>query len=233
MKTIFNFKSSARQASNGPHRDASNLPRALLLIPIVKGAFIAARSTRILGAVLAAWGAMSIARADAEPADEVVRAHVTRERNAGDAAPLLSLDPVVASRLEGIAKEQRHEATTITYAKTSLVLESIEAANIDREDKVALDVPLRAWRVGARLSRKLGPLELEATASLGSLQSRYTEGDYYDIGAALTYRRKLSHWMTAWISLRVGRRTWLGDKPPDGEVKQSEQVMLSVGTTFK
>lgn len=113
------------------------------------------------------------------------------------------------------------------------MLESVESANIDREDKVALDVPLRAGCTGARLTRELGPLELDASASLGNLQTRYTKGYYYDVGVALTYRRKLSKWMTAWISLSIGRRTWLGDKPPLGEEKESTQLVLSVGTTFK
>ena len=177
---------------------------------------------------MAAWSAVALSAAHADP----LPLHIEREHGPERGDRLLALDPVIVSRLEGLANDTHREATTFSVGNTSLVLESIEAANIDREDRVALDVPFRGWRTGARLSHRLGPLELEGTAMLGYVGSRYTDGHYYDVGVALTYRRKLSRWMTAWISLSVGQRTWTGE-PPTGEPKQSSQLMLSVGTTFR
>lgn len=171
--------------------------------------------------------------------DDRPHIHIEREHTDADRVPLLSLDPIVSSRLEGIAKTQQRDATTISYGNARVVLEGLTAENSDRVASPALDTPFRSWRAGARFTHSIGPLELEVSAGLGDMQSHYLDdkvfgvaGRYYDVGVALTYRRRLSRWMTAWISLGIGRRTWLGDPPP-GEVKEATSATLTIGTTFR
>ena len=152
--------------------------------------------------------------------------------------PLLSLNPIVTSRLEGIAKTQHRDATTISYGHTRVVFEGITAETTDRVAAPALDTPFRSWRAGARLSHSIGPFELEASAALGGVQSHYlddkvfgAEGSYYDVGVALSYRWKLAESMNAWISLGIGRRTSIR-RTTTTEAKQATTLMLMFGFTF-
>ena len=140
---------------------------------------------------------------------------------------ILHLDLVELPSLAGLgAKAEGHEQTTVMIGRHTWVeLESMRWSN-------DLDVPERGYTAGVRLAHDFGPFVVGVGAELHSIDRRYGGGSYYDVGLTIGTSKKLSRWMTAWIALSIGRRKWLGDKPPDGEA-DGEQVTLSIGTTFK
>ncbi len=114
-----------------------------------------------------------------------------------------------------------------------LELEGRSWSNRDDPDPLrpTIDVLGRGSSATARLSVDLGPVELEVTGSVVDLDTILGRGRYVDTGLAITKTRRLSRWMTAWISLGVGLRQWVGTVP-DGE-SNGGQVTLTVGTTFR
>ncbi len=140
---------------------------------------------------------------------------------------ILHLDPVVLPSTAGLgAKAEVHEQTTISLGRRTWVeLESMRWSN-------ELDVPERGWHGGVRLVHDVGPFVVSVGAELHGIDRRYSSGSYYDLGVTIGKTKQLSRWNTAWIALGIGRRTWFGKEPPVGEAN-GEQVMLSVGTTFK
>jgi hypothetical protein len=67
-----------------------------------------------------------------------------------------------------------------------------------------------------------------------SPHSKSVHRSYAFVGAAITKKKKLSKWMTAWISLSVGRRKWINrDQPPPNGEADDTAGMLSIGTTFR
>ena len=158
---------------------------------------------------------------------------VVRAEGRAREEPILTLDPVIQSRLEGLAVEQHVEQAQFQVGKTRVMVESIASDNVDTPWRVATDVPSRSWRTVARFSRDLGFAQLVATGSLGEVQTRYGSGAYYDLGLSLVRSKRFSRWVTAWVALSLGTRTWLGDAPPPGEARSSTQLTLSVGGTFR
>ncbi|CAN5922920.1 hypothetical protein BH11MYX3_BH11MYX3_13590 [soil metagenome] len=140
---------------------------------------------------------------------------------------MLHLDLVALPSTAGLgAKAEVDERTTIAIGRHTWV--ELEGTRWSNE----LDVRERGWTAGARLAHDFGPFFVGIGAELHSMDRRYSSGSYYDVGLTIGRSKKLSRWMTAWIALSIGRRMWLGDKPPVGE-DNGEQVMLSVGTTFR
>lgn len=140
---------------------------------------------------------------------------------------ILHLDLVTLPSNAGLgAKADVDERTTVTLGRhTWLELEGTRWSN-------ELDVPERGWNAGVRVAHRIGPVLVSLGAELHNIDRRYSSGSYYDVGLTIGTSKKLSRWMTAWLALTIGRRTWLGDKPPDGEAN-GYQLMISVGTTFK
>ncbi|HUS31578.1 MAG TPA: hypothetical protein VMZ53_23895 [Kofleriaceae bacterium] len=145
--------------------------------------------------------------------------------------PYLRLDPALTSSLEGLTQETERHTTAITLGETRIILEGIASQNVDSDTRIHEDVESRGWRAAVRLTRKLGPVQLEAWGAVENGQTRYGGGTYRDVGVALVKRFSLSRWMQAWIALSVNNRQWL-DKPPDGEANATT-FMLSLGTTFR
>ena len=127
----------------------------------------------------------------------------------------------------------RRERARITFLARFARTSRASRENVDTPYRLALDVPSQSWEVSLRLSRNLGFAHLDVGATLGEAQSRLL-GDgaydpnadagglgtgrrpsmrarYYEVGAALTRTKRLSRWMTGWISLSVSARKWLGD----------------------
>lgn len=153
-------------------------------------------------------------------------------------APVLEIDPVFRPTVEGLATKEVHHTARYDLFGTRITLDGVE-----RLDET--DVASRGWRTELKLRRDLGFAMLTAGLSLENIQStnivrtaeqgeqRFGSRTYVDMGVALTRTFKLSRWHTAWISLSLGRRRWLGDGPPPPGEQDSTQVMLSIGTTFK
>lgn len=107
----------------------------------------------------------------------------------------------------------------------------------DPENGGTKDRPGHGWRTTLRLAHDFGPLHFELVGALahadgiGELDNRYTGGMFSDVSMSLSMTKRLSRWMTAWIALSFGHRTWLGT-PPLGE-SNATQGMLTIGTTFR
>jgi hypothetical protein len=141
-------------------------------------------------------------------------------------APVLVLDPLVRPNGEGLGDSDTHHRTTFDVpGSMQLVTDTVERYN-------ELDVTTRGWRVEGWLHRDLGFARLSVGGALENIQSRDVRGTYYELGAAVTRVFRLSRWNTAWISLSLGKRKWLGVEPPPSE-SDGTQVMLTIGTTFR
>ena len=166
-----------------------------------------------------------------------------------DKGPQLDLDPVFRPALEGLGAASETERKVVPIGKHArAVFEGTWWANADNDvtGQRAVDFESRGWRAGVRVERDLGFATLALHASLNHVDvdvpnmPRYElggtsgppgSGTYYDVGVALFRKWRLSRWMTAWISLDVGQRVWLGT-PPAGE-QNDTRATLSIGTTFK
>jgi hypothetical protein len=155
-------------------------------------------------------------------------------------APDLPVEPLMRPDLEAFDAIRNRLATRLTLgAHTWATIEGSwwSAERNDPENGGTKDRPGHGWRAALRLSRELGPLHFELTGgigqadSVGELDNRYTGGMFSDVSASLSMTKKLSRWMTAWIALSFGHRTWLG-VPPLGEA-DTTQGMLTIGTTFR
>lgn len=195
-------------------------------------------------AMLAAWFALTSARVHADPLELRV------ERETHDGTPLLSLDPIILGKLEGLTGEAKRTTTPVAIGRTQVILEGVESANVDKPERVAKDLVTRGWRAGIRVGRRVGSVRFEAGAALGYVQtpslmftdvglpsgesyarqSAFSQGTYYEVGVTATKRfTLLDH--AAWLSLSGSRRVWLGNAPLD-EPKTGFQLMLTFGLTF-
>ena len=141
--------------------------------------------------------------------------------------PLLHLDPIAQPLRIGLPEtvDVAEQRTIVLGKRTWAELQGMRYTN----ESVT---PERAWTASLRTAHDVGPFTIIAHATAGGVDSRYTRGNYYDVGLTIGKSKKLSRWMTAWIALSIGRREWLGEPPP-GEIKESTGVFLSIGTTFK
>ncbi len=163
--------------------------------------------------------------------------------------PLLHLDPIARPALTGLGtREDVHERTMMELGTgTWLELEGVHWTNQDRDRRFTNDetTPERGFSAGLRLSREVGPFQVSLLARIGEVDSQQSllaqrlAGDarpfaparYADVGLTIGKAKKLSRWMTAWIALTVGYRSWLGEPPPGEE--DGGQAMLTIGTTFR
>ena len=155
-----------------------------------------------------------------------------------DRGPQLELDPMFRPSLEGLGATSETERTVVPLGdKARAVFEGTWWANVDSDEpgrfSRVVDLENRGWRTGVRFERDLGFATLAIHGSYNHVDSRYGSGTYRDIGVSLFRKWRLTRWMTAWISLGVSRRTWLGDAAPAGEAKEETQATLGIGTTFR
>lgn len=144
--------------------------------------------------------------------------------HAAESAPILVLDPNLAERFETLhAVEDTAHAVVPVGHGVDAILDSDAWANDD--------VVEHGWRAAAGFTRDFGFARLTAGASYNAMNGRFGDGSYVDFTVALTRTFKLSRWMTAWISLSLGLRSWTST-PPLGQ-KNGGALMLSVGTTFR
>jgi hypothetical protein len=177
---------------------------------------------------------------------------VTREHDVDKPADIS--EPVAISRLEGLTAHTDRTATTVSIGRTDMaigrtdiVFEGVSSQNRDTPERPAEDLVTRGWRAAVRVGRDVGGIRLEATAALEHAEMQALEfrdrrtpqeqsaslgsGTFYELGVSATKRFKLRE-HDAWLSLSAGRRVWLGDNPPAGEVKEAFQLMLRFGFTF-
>lgn len=150
---------------------------------------------------------------------------------ATDHAPYLELDPVLTTQLRGLGGIEDATRTTFSVGDVRGVVEGMWHENADGALPV-LDLETRGWHAGVRLTRAFGRFRIGVGASLDDIDTRFGAGRYYDLGASLTRTFRLSRKRTAWLTLGVGRRTWLGDEPPPAGEADVFQVMLGFGLTF-
>lgn len=186
-------------------------------------------------------GLLSATRAHA---DDLSTSLVERYGATEPNEPGLVLDPMFRPGIETVGMKEIHHEARYDLFGTQIALDGFERFS-------ERDTFTRGYRAGLTLSRDLGFARLTAGIAIDSLQSsnmvvgmsdptaqnperaqRYGSATYIERGIALTRTHKFNRWNTAWISLSLTQRSWVGDKPPPGE-QDSTQVMLSVGTTFK
>lgn len=180
----------------------------------------------------AVWILLSMVSASAAHADPELtesseeRSVLTRDPQ----GPWLTLEPIARPNLQGLAMigstEDPHRTVLFDGRRGYVVLDGTSWTN-DR------DLEERGWHAGIRIGYDLGPLRVDAYASVNYVDTAYGRGHYRDLGISIGRTVRLSRWMTGWIALRVGQRKWLvDDKPPAGE-QDGTEVMLSIGTTFR
>lgn len=138
--------------------------------------------------------------------------------------PLLHLEPLLRPDVESFVKDR--EAHT-----ANLDLGPIARANIEASAWRGELFDSTGWSGTIRLTRTFYGFQIGFEASMNRVDSALTHGTYRLVGLSIMRTKKLSRWMTAWISLTVGKRTWVGTPPP-GEVNDTA-AMLSIGTTFR
>jgi hypothetical protein len=150
---------------------------------------------------------------------------------------LRNIDTLLRSNTEGYEADVKRERFDFSIgARTRASIESSAWEN-----------PLLAgngWGASLRLVHDFKVIQIGVEASIQRVDSGAVEAapgthgkgvhrSYVFLGASATKTKRLSKWMTAWISLTVGRRKWLGDEPlPPGE-SNDNAGMLSIGTTFR
>jgi hypothetical protein len=151
-----------------------------------------------------------------------------------DDEPMLHIDPIAAPTFTGLgATNLVEERKRIDLGKHTWVeLEGTQWKN-------DLDVPQRGWSAGVRIAHDFGPFWMSASASVNYVDSRFGRGvdpkrgrgTSRDVGVTIGKSKRFSRWVTAWIALTVGYRSWQGEAPIDEQ--DGGQAMLSVGGTFK
>lgn len=147
--------------------------------------------------------------------------------------PSLTFDPVLRPQLQGEGGERDGK-------KTSLLLGPRTRATVEgvwwqiNQDQLLpnWDVEARGWNAGLRIDHDLGWAQFQGSASVNRVDTRYGTGTYVDVGLSLRRTKRLSRWMTGWISLGVGIRQWQGTQPPPAGEKNAIGAMLTLGTTF-
>ncbi|MBL0216660.1 MAG: hypothetical protein IPQ07_22600 [Myxococcales bacterium] len=195
-----------------PHRSACNPVDAGAVTPVMRAGLVA---VALLAGVAHADDATSLHDGEA-PA---------LLRSADEA--LLHLAPVSLPYTAGLgARNDVDEHTRLRIGTHSWVeLEGTRWSN-------DLDVPARGWGAGIRAAHDFGWFTVSVGAQLNHVDSPAMSRSYYDVGLTISKSKRLSRWMTAWIALTIGRRIWVGERPPLGE-QDATQVTLSIGTTFK
>jgi hypothetical protein len=167
-----------------------------------------------------------------------VREGLTRETNEQflqlDSA-LSSLDTTLRSNTEGFEADVNRE--TFDF--------SIGADTRARIESSAWTNPLVAghgWGASLRMVHDFKVIQIGVEASLQRVDSGAVEApvgkhgtgvhaSYVYLGAVVTKTFRLSKKRKAWFSLSVGKRQWLGDEQPPGEVNDVAGF-LSFGFTF-
>lgn len=154
--------------------------------------------------------------------DSTVPEALTRDPH----APLLSLDPFLRSNVEGFEADVKTERKDFALGPNT-------RARIESEAWTNPMLGGAGWGATARLAYNFHGLQFGFEAGYHRVDGQLTHGGYRFLGFSIAKTFKLSKWMTAWISLTVGQRQWLGDRgPPTGETNDTS-AMLSIGTTFR
>lgn len=138
--------------------------------------------------------------------------------------PLLHLEPLLRPNVESFVTDR--ESHTASFDLGPIARANIEASAWRGELFGAT-----GWSGTIRVAHDFKWFQVGFEASINRVDSGTTHGSYRLLGLSIMRTKKLSRWMTAWISLTIGKRTWEG-QPPRGETNDTA-VMLSIGTTFR
>ncbi len=169
-----------------------------------------------------------------ERATDDVRALATSR----DVEPWLQLDPTIAilpAGVESFAAARDAKTTSLALGpKTRASLLGQSWSSVERDVIVAGErgLPGRGWRAGAELAHDFGVVQLRLSVAEGQVDGRYGRGRYRETSISLGKTHRFSRWVTGWVMLSAGRRTWIGEHPPPPGESDATQVMLSLGFTF-
>ena len=140
--------------------------------------------------------------------------------------PLLTFDTILRSNTEGFDADVKTEQTDFTLGPNT-------RARVESEAWTNPLLAAEGWGATARLAYNFHGIQFGFEAGYHRVDSQFAHGGYTQLGFSIAKTFKLSKWMTAWISLTVGRRAWLGqDGPPPGETNDTS-AMFNIGTTFR
>ncbi|HEY5925053.1 MAG TPA: hypothetical protein VIV11_25400, partial [Kofleriaceae bacterium] len=138
----------------------------------------------------------------------------------------LDIDTALRSNVEGFEADVKTEHVDLDIGPRTRA----------RVESTAWTSPLfssEGWSASLRIVHDFKVVQVGVEAGYHRVDSASTRGSYRMVGVSLTRVQKLSKWMTAWLSLSVGQRKWLGEHgPPPGEADDTA-FMLSLGTTFR
>ncbi len=127
--------------------------------------------------------------------------------------------------------EDSDRSALVLGDSTRAVADGTWWSNVDQPSSPALGVAARGWAAGLHVERDLGFAQLVVHSSVEDLETRFGRERRASFGITLQRTYVLSRWMTAWVSLGIGRTVWLGTPAPhDGD---GTTAMLSIGTTFR
>ncbi|HEX5061375.1 MAG TPA: hypothetical protein VFV99_18535 [Kofleriaceae bacterium] len=179
--------------------------------------------------------ATGVASADDPPdSTEPTELHegLTREAT----GPLLHIETALRPAAEGFDADVRREQVDLDLGpRTYAQFESSAYARFEDGMPKGWTTSLfnsEGWSTTLRMVHDFKVIQVGAEASYNRVDSAYAHGSYAFVGASLTRMRKLSRWMTGWISLSLGYTYWLGGQPPPGE-RNGAAGMLTIGTTFR
>lgn len=184
-----------------------------------------------------AWLTGSIAHADDPPPDlDDLSVSESSSLLHDPGEPLLTLDVVPRPNAIGLGvTEDTHRAAIKLGPRATLYTTGtgwqgyLDAVPIDGNE----DPEARGWSTGIGFAYDFGWLQLDASITENTMSSRFGgSGRYRDVQLTLSKSKKLTSWLTGFIALSIGNRTWEGEPPP-GEPRSSSHFMLSVGAKWK
>lgn len=188
--------------------------------------------------VLALVASRSLASADDAPDKSVTLDDLAVRTSSlfhDPGAPLLTLDIVPRPNVVGLGVTEDTKRTAIQLGPRAKIMMTGTSwkgyADAVPTDGVPENDVANGTRMAIGFQYDFGWLQLDAWASQNVLSSQYGSGAYRDVSLTISKSHRFSRWVTGWIGLSIGRRTWTTD-PPDGE-DNATTIMLTIGATFR
>jgi hypothetical protein len=148
--------------------------------------------------------------------------------------PLLKLDVVPRPNIVGLGVTEDTHRTAISVGPRAKIMMTGTSwkgyADTVPRDGNENDIA-RGSRAAIGFAYDFGWLQLDAELSENVLSSPYASGSYRDVSLRISKSHRFSRWVTGWIGLSIGNRTWDGDAPTGEE--NSTYIMLTIGGTFR
>lgn len=167
-------------------------------------------------------------------ADEPTELHEGLTRDA--TGPLLHIENALRPQAQGFDSDVRSDQIDLDVGPhTRVQFESSAWARYEDGIPKGWTTSLfgaEGWSSTLRIVHDFKVIQVGFEASYNRVDSSYAHGSYALVGISLTKTKRLSRWMTAWLSLSLGYQRWLGEGAPPGE-QNGAAGMLTIGTTFR